>query len=146
MASPEDIRKLLQYKALRRGYLANYLNTEAPELVEIICPKVKYPALSDLERALNAEQEIRDCIDLLVEMFGKSVFGDRLHGFLLIVFGLDESKVSPNPSKRQTSQGTRLRAAETYVGLSYKTVEKHRNIFIEHLAVLLYKRLTPGGD
>ena len=145
MASPEDIRKLLQYRALRRGYLAKYLNTEAPQLVEIICPKGKYPALSDLERALKAEEEIRLCIGLLVEMFGESVFGDRLHGFLLIVFGFNDAKV-PNPKQRLTGPGKRVEAAADHVGVSPRTAGKHRGFFIEHLALLLYQRLTRDGD
>lgn len=144
MASPEEIRDLLKI-AIWRGLLAVHLNARVPEIVDIICPAHSHPTLSPLKRAVEAEEKIRTYICLSVEQFGESVLGDQLYGFLLIVLGLDDASV-PNRRRRQTTPGKRLEAAADLVGICPKTARKHRDFFIDHLALLLHKRLFQAED
>lgn len=126
--TPEVIASYLK-RTIKHGARAAELHARTRELVDILCPPVRYEALSNLERAIEVEDIIRQaCLAGLDGPAGRA---------LLVLFALAPGTAGTPLEHRQYHMGTILRPD----GIQADTVRRPyiRNRLINGLAVELYR-------
>ena len=131
----EQLQELLG-RACRKGASASRMETHNPELLELLASARDYPNSPAVDRALNAEAEIRSAIARM---------GGRDGQAISIILGLTEGTMGKTLTQRR-AMAARLyhKGAHSITGDSFRRSPREKRL-TKDLATLIYdaRKWTP---